>query len=58
MSGLATVEEKNEEGDDDNNDDDKVMVKRSACVWLSHGRGEGRRGQRRGDGKEIGLCLA
>ena len=43
MSGLATVEEKNEEGDDDDNDDDKVMVKRSACVWLSHGRGEGGR---------------
>ena len=55
MSGLATAEEKNEEEDD--NDDDKVIVNRSACVWLSHGRGE--RGRRRqGDGKETGLCLA
>ena len=36
MSGLATVEE-NE--DDDNDDNDEVMVKRSACVWLSHGTG-------------------
>ena len=53
MSGLATVEEK----EDDDNDVDEVMVKRLACVWLSHGRGE--RGRRRqGDGKETGLCLA
>ena len=54
MSGLATVEEK----EDDDNDADEVMVKRLACVWLSHGRGEERRGQRRGGGKETGLCLA
>ena len=47
--------------EDGEEEEDEVIVKRSACVWLSHGRGEvggggGRR--RRGDGKEIGLCLA
>ena len=44
MSGLATVEEKEEEEEDD---DDEVMVKRSACVWLRHGRDEGGGGRGR-----------
>ena len=35
MSGLATVDEKE---DEDSDDDDEVMVKRSASVWLNHGR--------------------
>ena len=35
MSGLAMVDEKE---DEDSDDDDEVMVKRSACVWLGHGR--------------------
>ena len=34
MSGLATVDE------EDVDDVDEMMVKRSDCVWLSHGRRE------------------
>ena len=58
MSGLATVQDKEEEEEEDV---DEVMVKRSACVWFSHGRGErggGGRRRRRGDGKKTDLRLA